>query len=89
MNIDPALLRRLFTSVRPVAVFRNGLGVSDDEQGAVIYRAAGLRTSWAAARAAAARLLPTRRDKRPRPMDCWARGSRIPPGGVGLAIRAR
>ena len=49
VNIDPALLRRLFTSVRPVAVFRNGLGVSDDEQGAVIYRAAGLRTSWAAA----------------------------------------
>jgi Dolichyl-phosphate-mannose-protein mannosyltransferase len=49
VNIDPALLRRLFTSVRPVAVFRNGLGVSDDEQGAVIYRATGLRTSWAAA----------------------------------------
>jgi Dolichyl-phosphate-mannose-protein mannosyltransferase len=49
INIDPALLRRLFTSVRRVAVFRNGLGVSDDEQGAVIYRAAGLRTSWAVA----------------------------------------
>jgi hypothetical protein len=49
VNIDPALLRRLFTTVRPVAVFRNGLGVSDDEQGVVIYRATGLRTSWAAA----------------------------------------
>ena len=49
VNIDPALLRRLFTSVRQVAVFRNGLGVSDDEQGAVIYQATGLRTSWAAA----------------------------------------
>jgi hypothetical protein len=49
VNIDPALLRRLFTSVRQVAVFRNGLDVSDDEQGAVIYRATGLRTSWAAA----------------------------------------
>jgi hypothetical protein len=49
VNIDPALLRRLFTSVRQVTVFRNGLGVSDDEQGAVIYRATGLRTSWAAA----------------------------------------
>ena len=49
INVDPALLRRLFTSVRQVAVFRNGLGVSDDEQGAVIYRATGLRTSWAAA----------------------------------------
>jgi hypothetical protein len=32
-----------------VAVFRNGLDVSDDEQGAVIYRATGLRTSWAVA----------------------------------------
>ncbi len=49
VNIDPALLRRLFTSVRQVAVFRNGLGVSDDEQGAVVYRATGLRTSWATA----------------------------------------
>ncbi|HUL26254.1 MAG TPA: glycosyltransferase family 39 protein [Streptosporangiaceae bacterium] len=49
VNIDPALLRRLFTTVREVAVFRNGLGVSDDEQGAVIYRATGLRTSWAKA----------------------------------------
>ena len=49
VNMDPVLLRRLFTSVRQVAVFRNGLGVSDDEQGAVIYRATGLRTSWAAA----------------------------------------
>jgi Dolichyl-phosphate-mannose-protein mannosyltransferase len=49
INVDPALLRRLFTSVRQVTVFRNGLGVSDDEQGAVIYRATGLRISWAAA----------------------------------------
>jgi hypothetical protein len=49
INVDPALLRRLFTTVRQVAVFHNGLGVSDDEQGAVIYRASGLRTSWAAA----------------------------------------
>jgi hypothetical protein len=49
INVDPALLRRLFTTVRPVAVFRNGLDVSDDEQGAVIYRATGLRTSWAVA----------------------------------------
>src|SRR5690242_28736 len=49
INVDPALLRRLFTTVRPVAVFHNGLGVSDDEQGAVIYRATGLRTSWAVA----------------------------------------
>ena len=49
INVDPALLRRLFTTVRLVAVFHNGLGVSDDEQGAVIYRATGLRTGWAQA----------------------------------------
>src|SRR5215472_1668514 len=49
INVDPALLRRLFTTVRLVAVFHNGPGVSDDEQGAVIYRATGLRTSWAQA----------------------------------------
>ena len=48
-NVDPALLRRLFTTVRQVAVFHNGLGVSDDEQGATVYRVTGLRTSWAAA----------------------------------------
>jgi hypothetical protein len=46
VNIDPALLRREFTSVRLMAVFRNGLGVADDEQGARIYLATGLRTSW-------------------------------------------
>src|SRR5215467_12801053 len=49
INVDPALLRRLLTTVRLVAVFHNGLGVSDDEQGATIYRAAGLRTTWAKA----------------------------------------
>ena len=31
------------------AVYRNGLGVSDDEEGAVIYVATGLRSPWAAA----------------------------------------
>jgi hypothetical protein len=31
------------------AVYRNGLGVSDDEEGAVIYVAVGLRSSWSAA----------------------------------------
>jgi hypothetical protein len=49
VNIDPALLRRLFTTVRQVAVFHNGLGVSDDEQGVTVYRATGLRTTWARA----------------------------------------
>ena len=44
-----ALLRRWFSSVRVVAVYRNGRGVSDDEEGAVICIASGLRSSWAAA----------------------------------------
>ncbi|HEY6277722.1 MAG TPA: glycosyltransferase family 39 protein [Streptosporangiaceae bacterium] len=49
VNMDPALLRRLFRQVRQVAVFRNGLGVRDDEQGVVIDEAAGLRMPWRAA----------------------------------------
>jgi Dolichyl-phosphate-mannose-protein mannosyltransferase len=46
VNIDPALLRREYTRVRLVAIFRNGLGVSDDEQGARIYLATGLKSAW-------------------------------------------
>jgi hypothetical protein len=46
VNVDPALLRREFANVRQVATFRNGLGVDDDEQGAPVYLATGLRTSW-------------------------------------------
>jgi 4-amino-4-deoxy-L-arabinose transferase-like glycosyltransferase len=46
INVPPALLRRWFSSVRVAAVYRNGLGVSDDEEGAVIYVAAGLRAPW-------------------------------------------
>jgi len=49
INVDPALLRRWFSSVRVAAVYRNGLGVSDDEEGAVIYIASGLRAPWTAA----------------------------------------
>jgi 4-amino-4-deoxy-L-arabinose transferase-like glycosyltransferase len=49
VNVDPALLRRWFNSVRVAAVYRNGLGVSDDEEGAVIYVAAGLRAPWTTA----------------------------------------
>ena len=49
VSLDPALLRREFAHVRLVAVFRNGIGVSDDEQGARIYLATGLRTSWSRA----------------------------------------
>ena len=46
---DPSFLRREFTQVKEVAVWHNGLGVSDDEQGAAIFVVSGLRTSWAAA----------------------------------------
>ncbi len=49
VNVDPALLRRWFSSVRVAAVYRNGLGVSDDEEGAVICVASGLRSPWSAA----------------------------------------
>jgi hypothetical protein len=52
VDVDPSLLRREFTSVRLVAVFHNGIGVDDDEQGATIYLATGLRTSWSRAWAA-------------------------------------
>jgi hypothetical protein len=49
VNVDPALLRREFTHVRLIATFWNGLGVSDDEQGAQIFLATGLKSSWAQA----------------------------------------
>lgn len=49
VNIGPALLRRLFTRVHPVATFHNGLGVADDEQGVIIYEVTGLRGTWAEA----------------------------------------
>jgi hypothetical protein len=49
VNVDPALLRREFARVRLVATFWNGLGVSDDEQGAQVFIATGLRSSWAQA----------------------------------------
>jgi hypothetical protein len=47
VNVDPSLLRREFSHVRLVATFWNGLGVSDDEQGAQIWVATGLRSPWA------------------------------------------
>ena len=46
VNVNPALLRREFAHVRLAATFWNGLGVSDDEQGARIYIATGLKASW-------------------------------------------
>ena len=49
VNLDPAFLHREFRQVRPAATFWNGLGVSDDEQGARVYVATGLRSSWAKA----------------------------------------
>ncbi len=49
VNVDPALLRREFAHVRHVATFWNGLGVSDDEQGAQVFVATGLKSSWARA----------------------------------------
>jgi hypothetical protein len=52
INVDPALLRREFANVRLAATFQNGLGVDDDEQGAQIFIATGLRSSWARAWAA-------------------------------------
>ena len=49
VNMNPALLRREFTHVHLIATFWNGLGVSDDEEGAQIFLATGLRYSWARA----------------------------------------
>jgi hypothetical protein len=47
VNIDPAFLRREFAHVRLVGTFWNGLGVSDDEQGAQVFLVTGLKSSWA------------------------------------------
>jgi hypothetical protein len=49
VNLDPAFLHREFRHVALAATFWNGLGVSDDEQGAQVYLATGLRSSWARA----------------------------------------
>jgi hypothetical protein len=49
ISLSPAVLHRLFATVRQVAVFRNGIGVADDEQGARIYLVSGLKSSWARA----------------------------------------
>jgi hypothetical protein len=46
VNVDPALLRREYASVRQIGTFENGLGVNDDEQGAALYLATGLRSDW-------------------------------------------
>ena len=46
INVDPGLLRREYASMRRIGTFENGLGVSDDEEGAALYLAAGLRSGW-------------------------------------------
>ena len=46
VNVDPGLLRREFAHVRLAGTFWNGIGVSDDEQGARIFVATGLKTPW-------------------------------------------
>jgi hypothetical protein len=46
VNVDPGLLRREFARVRLAATFWNGLGVSDDEQGAQVWLATGLKSPW-------------------------------------------
>lgn len=47
IGVNPALLEREFTRVREVAVYTNGLGISDDEEGVPVYVATGLRGTWA------------------------------------------
>ncbi|HEY6788678.1 MAG TPA: glycosyltransferase family 39 protein [Trebonia sp.] len=49
IGVDPSILRAQFTSVRLVATYDNGLGISAPEQGVQVYIATGRRTSWAAA----------------------------------------
>ena len=49
VGLDPAFLHQEFRHVRLAATFWNGLGVSDDEQGAQVFVVTGLRTSWAQA----------------------------------------
>jgi hypothetical protein len=47
VSLDPSFLRHEFAHVRLIGTFWNGMGVSDDEQGARIYLATGLKGSWA------------------------------------------
>jgi len=49
IGVDPSTLRATFTSVRQVAVYTNGLGISNLEEGTPVYVATGPRVSWAAA----------------------------------------
>jgi len=49
IGVNPALLRAEFRSVRLVAVYDNGLGVANQEQGTAVYVASGLRGPWTSA----------------------------------------
>lgn len=46
VNMDPAILRRVFSQVRLAFIYTNGLGVSNDEQGIEVMVATGLRVPW-------------------------------------------
>ena len=46
VNMDPALLHRLFRRVQRRLVYRNGIGVANDEQGIEVSVATGLRVPW-------------------------------------------
>ena len=83
VNVDPALLRREFAHVRQVATFWNGLGVSDDEQGAQIFIATGLQDLLGAGLARVPQLLLTR----PGPPPARPHGFTRRAGGRAARVR--
>ncbi len=46
LNMNPALLHRLFATVTPQFIYRNGLGVANDEQGVAVMISTGRRVAW-------------------------------------------
>jgi 4-amino-4-deoxy-L-arabinose transferase-like glycosyltransferase len=49
IGVDPSVLRAAFASVRRVALYTNGLGIGNVEEGTPVYVATGMRIPWAAA----------------------------------------
>jgi 4-amino-4-deoxy-L-arabinose transferase-like glycosyltransferase len=49
VGVDPSVLRAAFASVRRVALYTNGLGISNLEEGTPVYVATGLRAPWSLA----------------------------------------
>jgi hypothetical protein len=49
IGVNPVLLRAEFRSVRLAAVYDNGLGAANQEQGTLVYVASGLRGPWTSA----------------------------------------